>query len=566
MNDKHLKPLDNYIDDIKGRNNLFCEKIPELSKTVENVYNYDELYKKLIEESYIICNELMKSRDNQERESFEGNNADKGLKLSINENDQKINNTMNNILKQDSIFSSNRQIKKYNPSNQSCSFEVNENKSLLSGKKLQSEIQENKSSARMESVNNRIFSDNKTKNDVYKIFNEDKNNLNISSHIPINIKEFKNKNKPQDEEDNKHDKNEVSKEEFAMLINCSKQIENLLATENPIHKIDIFESEISRDMKKLNDIEINQHNLIESKHSLDIKMKDLNDLFYNFQEHFMKFDSMANNIQVPVKNQSVDNFVCINCKKKNELKNNNISSIGATNQSKENYNSNLKETEAFSNTLSSRDYNQFMKSFTVNRFSSPIVDSSLTINKNDVAAFMSENNNKFHQSNLNNNITQNNYKDLEVKEDKNLSSISENINNLFFDNRFNDAINLWKKFNYQILENCSFERTIELLNIALRIKDKEIDKLSQLSKLNDNLHKEVKSKNMEIVELFADQELTRSKMREYEFQLSNLNNLEKKVQSLINENSMLYKQNVKLKTLIEQEETLRKYRNKLKEF
>jgi len=564
MNDNQLKPLENYLDDIKSRNTRFGEKIPELVKTVENVYNYDELYKKLIEESYYMCNEVMKSRDYQDRESFEGNNIEKALKFSIYENEHKINNTSNPVPKQDSAFSSNRQNKKYNPFNQSCSFDVNDNKSLLSGKKFQSDFQENKSIAKVESVKNKIFIQNKAKNDVHKIFNEEKINLNYSSNIPISVKESKNKSKPLEEEDNKDAKNGVNQEELTILINCSKQIENLLATENPIHKIDIFEGEISKDMKKLNDIEINQHNLIESKHSLDIKMKDLNDLFYNFQEHFMKFESLANNYQGTDKNQNIDNFVCVNCKKKNELKNNNISSIGVNNLSKENYNSNLRETEAFSNSLSPRDYNQFIKSFTGNRIFSPNVESSLTMNRNDAATFMSDNI-KFNQNNMNN-MTHNNLRDSELKEDRNQSSVSDNINNLFFDNRFNDAINLWKKYNYQVLDNCSFERTIEMLNIAMRIKDKEIEKLSQLTKINENLQKEVKSKNLEIVELFADQELTKSKLKEYEFKLSNLQNLEKKVQSLVNENSILYKENVKMKTLIEQEETLRKYRNKLKEF
>ncbi len=563
MNDNQLKPLENYLDDIKSRNTRFGEKIPELVKTVENVYNYDELYKKLIEESYYICNELMKSRDYQDRDSFEGNNTDKAIKFSINENDHKINNTMNPITKQDSLFNSNRQNKKYNPSNQSCSFDVNDNKSLLSGKKFQSDFQENKSLARVESVKNKIFTQNKAKNEVNKIFNEDKYNLNYSSNNPISVKEFKNKSQPIAEEDNKDAKNGVSPEELTILINCSKQIENLLATENPIHKIDIFESEISKDMKKLNDIEINQHNLIETKHSLDIKMKDLNDLFYNFQEHFMKFESLANNHQAPSKIQNIDNFVCVNCKKKNELKNNNISLIGVNN-SKENHNSNLRDTEAFSNTFSPREYNQFIKSFAANRIYSPNVDNSLTMNRNDAATFMSDNI-RFNQNYLNN-MAKNNMRDSELQEDRNQSSISDNINNLFFDNRFNDAISLWKKYNYQVLDNCSFERTIELLNITLRVKDKEIEKLSQLSKLNENLQKEVKSKNMEIVELFADQELTRSKIKEYEFLKSNMQNLEKRVQSLVNENSILYKENVKMKTLIEQEETLRKYRNKLKEF
>ena len=44
-------------------------------------------------------------------------------------------------------------------------------------------------------------------------------------------------------------------------------------------------------------------------------------------------------------------------------------------------------------------------------------------------------------------------------------------------------------------------------------------KLEVLFKINENLQKEVKSKNMEIVELFAEQELTRNKLKQYEFQI-----------------------------------------------
>jgi len=58
----NLKPLDDYIKDLENRNFKFSEVIPNLQNTLTNVSSYDDLYKKLIDESYFICNELVNKR------------------------------------------------------------------------------------------------------------------------------------------------------------------------------------------------------------------------------------------------------------------------------------------------------------------------------------------------------------------------------------------------------------------------------------------------------------------------------------------------------------------------
>ena len=69
-------------------------------------------------------------------------------------------------------------------------------------------------------------------------------------------------------------------------------------------------------------------------------------------------------------------------------------------------------------------------------------------------------------------------------------------------------------------------------------------------------------KNFEMFELFGELELLKDKIRNYEFQLSNLQNIENKFQTIISENSILYRENIKIKTLLEQEQLLNKYKNK----
>ena len=124
MNNNNLKPLENYLNDIKSRNIKFGEMIPELSKTVENISNYDDLYKKLIEESYYICNELLKNREFQDKESFDCKNIERALKFSSNDKDNnKIFNSTNKKLILDSAFYYNQGNQELNKNNQIISYE-----------------------------------------------------------------------------------------------------------------------------------------------------------------------------------------------------------------------------------------------------------------------------------------------------------------------------------------------------------------------------------------------------------------------------------------------------------
>lgn len=588
MTDNKLKPLENYLKDIKSRNSRFKEKIPELGKTVEGISNYDDLYKKLIEESYYICNELLKTRDFQDKESFEGNNVERALKFSSNEQDNKIYNTMNNNYKQDSTFSLKHQNRVVEANNQFSSFEAADNRNFPIGQSFSKE-------PKAEVNKLQYFTENKNKHtDKNHLFSTTKNHNTFSSTVPIRFKPLLATAKEGETKVDKlqGDPKGLLPEELMLLVNNSKQIEGLLCTDNPLTKIEIFQSEIAKDIKKLNDIEINQQNLIESKQGLDIKMKDLNDLLNNFQQNFQKFETLANNYHNQGSPTNTERNTCENCKKG---LNQQFSSTGlAVNSSKDNLNS-QKETEAVSNVFSPRIQTLSVNHNDVSTFSHKNLNKKLNQSINNEISYAKKKNNicnktfnGYHQPNnfqnymsssgalKNKNLTEstismsNNMEDFanrsEIITSHHFLAASDRINSLFYDNLFREAVELWRQYNYENLNNCSMERTVEMLTIAAKIKDKEIEILNQKVRSIDALKKEVKDKNQEIVELFADLELMRDKIRRYEFQLNSYKNTEKKLNSLINENAVLYKENVKNKTLLEQEKVLNGYRKPVNKF
>jgi hypothetical protein len=485
---------------------------------------------------------------------------------------------MNNNYKQDSTFSLKHQnrVAELNTNNQFSSFEGIENKNPFPSTAFNGVISQN-IKTNSDNMKSQFFTENKPKHEIdNNIFSTNKNHNTFSSTVPIRFRPILATAKAEanelENQENTCQKG-FSSEDILMLVNNSKHVENLLSTENPMTKIDIFQSEISKDIKKLNDIETNQQSLIESKQGLDIKMKDLNDLLFNFQEHFTKFENMTNSYQTQTTTgESTNRFSCPNCEMK-------IAKNFSSKISNDNYNSNLRETEQISTAFSPR--NNTNQSLVQNKhMSQSQMEISFLKKKNEISNSTEGNHNNYQnyltnsghltknknttQSTIsmsNNNVND----DLNNKSDLNtqLLAVSDKINNLFYESQFTDAVNLWKQFNYENLGNCSIERTIEMLTVSLKVRDKEIEKLNQLGKINDSLQKEIKNKNQEIVELFADQELMREKVRKYEFQLNSLKNTEKKLNSLVNENATLYKENVKNKTLLEQEKVLKGYRKKL---
>ena len=130
--------------------------------------------------------------------------------------------------------------------------------------------------------------------------------------------------------------------------------------------------------------------------------------------------------------------------------------------------------------------------------------------------------------------------------------VSEQINQLFSNKLFNECYELWKKYNFQLLTNLSYERSFEILVYLLKLKDrnnkKENKKNNEDINIINNLSNEAKKKNCEIVELLSNIELYRVKLCESELKLNDLKNI---IYNLIEENNELSIQNQQLKELIQ---------------
>ena len=130
--------------------------------------------------------------------------------------------------------------------------------------------------------------------------------------------------------------------------------------------------------------------------------------------------------------------------------------------------------------------------------------------------------------------------------------ISDQINQLFSNKLFNECYELWKKYNFQLLTNLSYERSFEILVYLLKLKDrnnkKENKKNNEDININNNLSDEARKKNCEIVELLSNIELYRVKLCESELKLNDLKNI---INNLIEENNELSIQNQQLKELIQ---------------
>ena len=130
--------------------------------------------------------------------------------------------------------------------------------------------------------------------------------------------------------------------------------------------------------------------------------------------------------------------------------------------------------------------------------------------------------------------------------------VSEQINQLFSNKLFNECYELWKKYNFQLLTNLSYERSFEILVYLLKLKDrnnkKENKKNNEDINIINNLSNEAKKKNCEIVELLSNIELYRVKLCESELKLNDLKNI---INNLIEENNELSIQNQQLKELIQ---------------
>jgi len=138
---------------------------------------------------------------------------------------------------------------------------------------------------------------------------------------------------------------------------------------------------------------------------------------------------------------------------------------------------------------------------------------------------------------------------------------SKIINKFFQDEKIAEAIDIWKRFDYGRFDGMSLERSYEMMTQITKIKDKDIDNLLKKLRKFKKLQKEDKMKDTEIIELVAEVESLKYKIQEMENKIGNSKNLGKKMEDLEKQNSFLFKENIKLRTLLEQERYFNSYKN-----
>ena len=114
-------------------------------------------------------------------------------------------------------------------------------------------------------------------------------------------------------------------------------------------------------------------------------------------------------------------------------------------------------------------------------------------------------------------INKNNYKKI-TKE------ICQNIIKLYSNKLFNESFDLWKKYNFQKLENFDSERNFDILSFLVKVIERNNKKNNIYSVIGtETLNNETKKKNLEIVELMSQIELLKFKLSEYENKIEDLN-------------------------------------------
>ena len=389
------------------------------------------------------------------------------------------------------------------------------------------------------------------------------------------------------------------------LINNCKEIEKIIEKEKPIQKIEKIEEKVVKNMKVVDEIKQDELEMIETKQEMDIKLQEVKSLFRLYGEKL-------ENMEVFVNKLNKDNPKLNECEKcqnriaEEELVHN--KSSNEYNYTFENFfknhslkNSKLSEHITFSN-HNNRIVSEQVCSFQINKEKSNLKTVSERPSENqsgeiesDLRKLMreedNENENEIKEeyttnTNINNLTSINkaykhgknkiynfindrkdfkneiNHSSSQSKSDnfsssgnsKNFACISQKVNEHLSNGEIKEAVDTWKKINFSPLDNCSFERSYEMLAQILKIKDRENETIIRKIFNLENLKEETKKKDTEIVQLFAQLEYFRNKSQRLESECLEVERLKTRNTNFINENSLLYKENVRLKMLLKEAE------------
>jgi hypothetical protein len=522
---ENLKPLDEYLEGLKSRNSKFASVLPDFQKTFQNVASYDDLYKKLIEESYYICSELVKGKVPQAPKGRTRNGP------SIAEKEE-LSNNINRAL----IFQSNENI-----NNQG----ENKKESLLSP--INKIPNDNKSY---------FYSTNRFYNTDVKDKTEFQNNIYFSTQP--NNQSF---NKTLRHNKSKYSSNNLNKEmansDILLLINNAKEIEKMIEKEDPINKIENFENKITDNLLKLDELRKNEINLVENKILIEKKLSDVGMLCKQFEEKFNKLETyleIVKNSNCNTNRSQNEKFVENNNTQRNKEDPaiNNISNLNYHPQIQPSSSRENKENNTFFNSGNPAN-NQTNNHLNYNSNN----NSNNNANPYTQRYFLPE------QENVNDNqhLSQN-YSDCELESKfhikKTPREYAKKINHMLANNNIKDATEIWRTFNYDFLEGSSYERSYEMLVYILKHKDREMDSISKKTNKFEQLSLQAKKKDFEIIELFTQLEIYKNKLKDYESMSEQYIDIKKKLANIEKDNTILYRENLKLKTLKQQDNYLSK--------
>ena len=322
-------------------------------------------------------------------------------------------------------------------------------------------------------------------------FNSDDNNNDINPYfikpLEFYIKNIKNKNIDFNVENIKN-----YDDLFNSLINY------LIYTNNNV--IDEKNKNNNIDIKQINN---NDKNIIINNDENNDEKLDVQKL-KNYQQNLMTdFIFLINN------SKEIENLL-----NQNSINNNNNNNINLKNNNNNNENNNIilkyeekiffleKELIKINNQkiILENDINEIKKLF-----------SQFESNYSFISPFFNE------EDNNNLIINKNNYKKI-TKE------ICQNIIKLYSNKLFNESFDLWKKYNFQKLENFDSERNFDILSFLIKVIERNNKKNNVYSVIGtETLNNETKKKNLEIVELMSQIELLKFKLSEYENKIEDLN-------------------------------------------
>ena len=324
-------------------------------------------------------------------------------------------------------------------------------------------------------------------------FNSDDNNNDINPYfikpLEFYIKNIKNKNIDFNVENIKN-----YDDLFNSLINY------LIYTNN--NMIDEKNKNNNIDIKQINN---NDKNIIINNDENNDEKLDVQKL-KNYQQNLMTdFIFLINN------SKEIENLLNQNSINNNNNNNNNIN-LQNNNNNNENNNIILKYEEKIfflekelikinnQKIILENDINEIKKLF-----------SQFESNYSFISPFFNE------EDNNNLIINKNNYKKI-TKE------ICQNIIKLYSNKLFNESFDLWKKYNFQKLENFDSERNFDILSFLIKVIERNNKKNNVYSVIGtETLNNETKKKNLEIVELMSQIELLKFKLSEYENKIEDLN-------------------------------------------